>query len=198
MGVEGERVGLLDPGQQPAAVGAEDGRGPEGAVDVEPQPLGPAHDGQVGQRVDAARAGRAEVATRQNGRRPAARSAATAAATMSGEPELVVAREQAHLVGLEAEQPGGPADQEWTWSEAYTTAPFQPVVQHRPPGRGQAVQAWPRSRRRRTARRRSPAGRTAPSQRRVASSAAAAPEALRCVPANTPNPEARASASMPT
>jgi hypothetical protein len=140
-----------------------------------------------------------EVATTQNGRRPAARSAATAATTWSGG-----SRNSASLGSSrtwDGSRPSNPAArpiQEWVWSEAYRTAPSsrsssiarraatskyrlaeEPPSTNSPP----AVSRSPNSSR---------------SQRRTASSVAAAPEAACQVPANTPKPETSASASMPT
>ena len=141
VGVEGERVGPLDPGQEPAAGGREDGRGAEGAVDVEPQPLGPAQGGQVGQRVDAAGAGRArggDHAERPPAGGPVGRD--RRGHLGRAQPELVVASEQAHLGGLEAEQPGGPADPGVDLVGGVQDRALEPVRQHRPTGRDQAVQ----------------------------------------------------------
>jgi hypothetical protein len=141
VGVEGEGVGLLDPGQELAAGGGQDRRGAEGAVDVEPQPLGPAQGGQVGQGVDAAGAGRArggDHAERLPPGGPVGRDRRRH--RLRGQLERVVAGEQAHLVGTEAEQPGGPADPGVGLVGGVQHRPLQPVLEHRPPGRDQAVQ----------------------------------------------------------
>ena len=199
MGVEGERVGLLDP--------ASSSRPP--AVRIAGAPKAPStwnHSPSVRHRAARPASGSTlpvlvvpEVATTQNGRSPAARSAATAAATSSGR-----SRNSASLArrrSCPGRRPSSPAArpiQEWVWSEAYSTAPSsrssstarlaatrpyrlaeEPPSTNSPP----AVSGRPNSSR---------------SQRRVASSAAAAPEAACQVPANTPNPETRASASIPT
>ena len=163
VGVEGERVGLLDPGQQPPALGGEDGRGAEGAVDVEPQPLGPAQRGQVGQRVDAAGAGRprgGDDAERPPPGRPVGRDRLGHHA--GRQPELVVAG-RAAAPGTAAGRPARRPGRSRSGSGRRRTAPPPPAGPRAPPAwRRPARTGWPRSRRRRTARRPPPAGRTAP------------------------------------
>ena len=199
MGVDGERVGLLDAGQQPAALAVRMAGAPKAPSTWNHSPSA---------RHSAARSASGstlpvlvvpEVATTQNGRRPAARSAATASATTPGGSRNSWSLPSSRT--WDGRRPTSPAArpiQEWVWSEAYSTAPSsrspstarlaatspyrlaeEPPSTNSPP----AVSGRPNSSR---------------SQRRVASSAAAAPEAACQVPANTPKPETRASASMPT
>jgi hypothetical protein len=59
---------------------------------------------------------------------------------LGAQPELVVGGQQAHLAGPEAEQPGGPADPGVGLVGGVQHRPVQPVLEHRPPGRDQAVQ----------------------------------------------------------
>ena len=151
------------PASSRAALGGEDGRGAEGAVDVEPQPLGPAQGGQVGQRVDAAGAGRArggDDAERPPPGRPVGRDRARppprgAAGTRGRWP----AAAPGTAAGRPARRPG----RSRSGSGRRRTGPPPPAGPPAPPGgRRPARTGWPRSRRRRTARRPPPAGRTAP------------------------------------
>jgi hypothetical protein len=119
VGVEGERVGLLDPGQQLPPAGGKDGWGPEGAVDVEPQPLGPAQPASSASGSTLPVLVVPEVATTQNGRRPAARSAATAAATVAGGSRNWASFSSRRTwAGWRPSMPAARPIQEWVWSEA--------------------------------------------------------------------------------
>jgi hypothetical protein len=118
VGVEGERVGLLDPGQQlpPAARMAGAPKAPSTwnhSPSARHSPASSASGSTLPVLVVP------EVATTQNGRRPAVRSAATAAATVAGGSRNWASFSSRRTwAGWRPSMPAARPIQEWVWSEA--------------------------------------------------------------------------------
>jgi hypothetical protein len=100
---------LLNAGQQRPALRRERGEAAVGGVDVQPQRLGGADIGEVGQGVDGARAGRSSGGAHGEGD-----PAGTAVGAGGGshcrrlQPPVIIGRQDSHLVGTQAHRPRGP------------------------------------------------------------------------------------------
>ena len=110
MGIQCHRVGAINAGQYRSSLGGESGEAAVGRIDMQPQPFGGAHIGQLSERIDGAGVGRPGTGAQGEG------DTARAAVGPDGggyrvrrKTPAIVSRQYPHLVRAQSHGPCGPS-----------------------------------------------------------------------------------------